>query len=45
MNHCDMCDEAIYPHGWHICLNVRGIWRLYRVCEECNAVYLHLAAS
>ena len=39
---CEVCEETIYPHGYHVSIKVNGQWRLYRVCEACHAVYLHL---
>lgn len=42
MNCCELCDEPIYPHGFYVCLRVRGTWRWLRVCETCYAVYLQM---
>jgi hypothetical protein len=39
---CQLCEAAIYPHGYHVYIKVKGQWRLYRVCEACHVVYQHL---
>lgn len=42
---CEVCEAEIYPHGFQIYIKVNGQWWLYRVCEGCHVVYLHLEES
>lgn len=39
---CELCEAEIYSHGYHVYIKVKGQWRLYRVCEACHVVYLHV---